>query len=906
MPLLNVSPGLSQEIKIDAPVYTGHPRLQAGKNKEALLHSVLTGINAKRILVQAKQQIDEHVNRHQSDPSWIVSRLQMFWKTKSSNIFIKGGEYYHSTGTAPVPTVKFPGARNQVTIYGAPALEDIQPYMDDPRGIYLIDRSKPDHPMEWAEISRTGRIIENINVRIMEMAYTAAVLYWLKGDKKYAKFALDLFNTYMVGMQHRNAPIDITHDHHDTLAGLSGFEVIQETPLLNCLTGIYDYLYDYLLANVPGNMCLYTDVFKKWADIQIAHGTASGNWNLVQAKNVLNIALILDDDKLYNDGKGNRYYTNYILNTSSERQWALKKFVNEAYDPGTGLWNESPGYSIAILNDFVWFIDFFDRYYNLDLVAELPVLAKAVLSGAQYLFPNGNLSSFGDSHYGPLGLDAAYRMVANARKNKKPAQELLFSRYIKTLQQFYRDRGWKDVEKAGEAGRNINSLLYRQKDFNLNDKIPAACIKEYVSPLLYSPHANYLVLRNGMHPKDGLMMVMSGSNGNQMGAGGISMEIYGKGFVLGSEIGIGGLHGFDIKSAYPASGATSIHFPFVSFAHVHSPERAAQANEERLTSIIRTGDSTGYYIDLFYSPRQDGKDKLQDYFYQNLGHLLTLFDNNGSEMPLRLTAKLSFDSSQPSAYDYFYDKRYIKTDKDFNAVFTLILLDHETIEMNMWMKGEEGREIFAVRSLRSKANNRMGLPGAIVELPVRGIIARQTGEVGKKSFAAVFEPSSHSQSRSIDTIQSFEPVNASPSFTGLQINGRKGDKQFIFSDWEMKTAVTYDQKFFHGIYGVIGEWGEELQLLFLGNGTRINSGGYDITSKTGNSSATLDRRKDGWYISCSAPIQLSIPIFAFSNNETYELIIDKKGYKGTKSVLDHIPVIVFDLPALPYTKMELK
>lgn len=807
MPRPNVSSSLSQEIKIDAPVYTGHPRLQAGKNKEALLHSVLNSIKAKRIIVRARQQIDEYVNRHQTNPAWIVSHLQMFWKTKSGDI--------------------------------------------------------------------------------MEMAYTATALYWLKGNKKYAQFALDLFDTYMTGMQFRNAPIDITHDHPETPAGLSGFEVIQEAPVLSCLTGIYDYLYDFLLANVPGKMCMYTDVFKKWADVQIAHGEAFNNWNLAQAKNVLNIALILDDDKLYKDEKGNRYYTNYILNTGS-------------------LWNESPGYSIGVLNDFAWFIDFFDRYYNLDLVAELPVFGKAVLSLAQYLFPNGYHSSPGDSHYEQLGLNTAYRMVTNARKNKKPAQELLFTRYIKALQQFYKKRGYTEVEKAGEAGRNINCLLYPEDDFSLNDAIPVACIDEFVSPLVYSPHLNYLVLRNGMHPKDGLMMAMSGPKGNQLQEGGISMEIYGKGFVLGFGSGLGDHHDFDLKSAYPASGITSIHIPFVSFAHVYSLEQEGQADQERLTGIIRTGDSTGYYIDLFHSRRQDGNDKLHDYSYHNLGQLLILYDNNGNEMPLPLTAKLSFDSSQPVAYDYFYDKRSIITDNDFNAVFTLILPDHETVQMNMWMKGEEGREIFAVRSLRSKAINRMGLPGASVELPMRAIIARQTGEAWKKPFAVVFEPSGSFQSRSIESIQSFEPVNASPVFTGLQINGKKGDKQFVFADLEMKTEIVYDHKFFRGTYGVISEWGDELQFLFLGNGTRISGGGFDITSKSGNSSATLDHRNDGWYISCSTPIQVSIPIFKFDNSDSYELIIDKKEYKGTKSVLDRIPVIVFDLPALPYTKMELK
>jgi hypothetical protein len=898
----------SQTINIKMPVCTEHPRLQTGRNKEALVQAVYNCLTTKRIIAQAKRQIDEYVDRHQTNPAWIISRLQMYWKTKATNVLIKGDAYFYAAGTAPVPTVKFPGARDNATVYAAPELHDIEPYMDDPRGVYLINRSKPGRPMEWVEIYKSGRVIETINTRIMEMAYTAAAIYWLNNDRKYAKFAFDLFDTYMTGMYYRHAPVDVAQGYVGTLTGLSAFEVIQEEPMLNHLTGIYDYLHEYLQQYAACKMPVYGEVFKKWADIQIDHGNAFNNWNLVQAKNVLNIALILDDDKHYKDSKGSQYYTNYILNTSSQRQRALKKFAVEGYDPLSGLWNESPGYSIGVLNDFAWFIDYFDRHYNLDLVAELPMLAKAVVGVAQYLFPNGYHSSFGDAQYGRVELHAAYRMVGNARKNNKPAQELLFSRYIKAIQQFYKERGWSTDEKNIEPGKTINLLLHPDEDFCINDCTAIDGINEFVSPLLYSSRVGYLVLRNGMHPKDGLMMAISGWEGNDLHAGGISMEIYGKGFVLAPGRTNQKSHsqeGIALKSAYPASGSTASHFPSVCYANVYFRAEAAGVEQERLTSILRTGDSTGYYIDFFHSRRRDGKDKIHDYFYHNLGQQLRVFDNYGSEMPLQNTDKLSFGGAHLFSSDGFYDKRSIITDKDFNAVFTLDIPDHETIQMNMWMKGAEGREIFAVKSPRSAAVDKMGLPVNIADLPMPAIIARQTGEAWKKPFAVVFEPSSDSQPPSIQSIQSFQPANASPGFTGLQIAGKKGDRQFVFADVEMKTELEYDNKFFCGSYGVISEWGDKLQFLFLGNGTMIGLGGYKITSKGGNLSAALEHRKSGWYIQCSAPIQVSVPLYLFGRDDRYELIINRNAFKGSASELNNIPVIVFDLPVLPYMKMEL-
>ena len=134
-------------------------------------------------------------------------------------------------------------------------------------------------------------------------------------------------------------------------------------------------------------MQVYSDVFRKWADVQIAHGVAFNNWNLMQAKNVLNIALMLEDDNSYADGKGYRYYTNYILNTNSQRQWSLSKVATGGYDAATGFWNESAGYSLLVLNDFAWFINFFDTYYQLDLVEKLPVLKKATKNSAVLTVP---------------------------------------------------------------------------------------------------------------------------------------------------------------------------------------------------------------------------------------------------------------------------------------------------------------------------------------------------------------------------------------------------------------------------------------------------------------------------------------------------------------------------------------
>lgn len=929
----------ARDIRIQKPISGEHPRYLGRNITKASIQKMIAEEEwAREVFDKTKQSIEPYVNRHQTNPEWIVSRLQMYWKTKSDAVFIKGGVYDHAEGEAPVPTVKFPGTRDNVSVYAAPMLDSILPYMDDPRGVYLVNKSRPGQPMEWADISKTGRIIESINTQIMGMAYNAAVLYWLTDEEKYAKFASGLFNTYMQGMNYRKEPFDLSYGHHQTLAGLSTFEVIQEVSILNNLTGIYDYLYSYLQKNAAGDMPVYTSVFKKWADIQVAHGVAFNNWNLMQAKNILNIALMLDDDKTYADGKGNQYYTNYILNKSSQRQWSLQKVVNEGYDQVTGLWNESPGYSLGVLNDVVGFVSFFDKYYHLDLVKQLPVLEKAVLVVAQYLFPNGYHASFGDSHYGKLNLAAAYQMVANARANKKPGQDTLFTRYIKAMQQFYKERGMEVESREGRA-RSLNAILYADEKPALDDNITAGKIQEFVTPVLYSSHVSYLALRNGWHEKNGLMAVMSGSKGNHMHAGGISMELYGKGYVMAPESGIGtsyfqqdyaeyysqfpahntvavdGIsaypvmksnHGFDLVSSYPASGAINNHFSPVSFADLYFLEPETQADQKRLTSIIRTSDTTGYYLDIFRSKRKDGKDKMHDYFYHNIGQQLLVNDNNGKALPMQPTEKLSFGGGHLFAYDYLYDKKSIVTDKDINAVFELAVPGKEKVQMHLWMKGEKEREIFAVKSPKSRAIDRMGLPNEVVELPMPTIVARQSGEAWKRPFLAVYEATAGSENKNIRNITPLVPAGARKEDAALKIES-KTFTQYVFSSPDFSGKLTTDDKSFNGSFGVVSEQEGKLDYLFLGAGKRIAKGAFQIVANETQASAALVKKAGVFYFTASAPVTLSVPVTQVKGNVlTFKSGGGSQTVIGKKEKRDGMAVWSFTLPAMGYVPVQFR
>ena len=145
------SVALAQRIPLPSAFPQVHPRIAAttGDSQAEVRTRLRSDAAAQAEVKRAEAELTPYLARTTEDPMWLASRLQMYWKTHATEIYNRGGAFDHVEGHAPVATVRYPGSRDPLTIYKAPEIADIPPYEDDTRGVFVVNGSLPEHPLEW-------------------------------------------------------------------------------------------------------------------------------------------------------------------------------------------------------------------------------------------------------------------------------------------------------------------------------------------------------------------------------------------------------------------------------------------------------------------------------------------------------------------------------------------------------------------------------------------------------------------------------------------------------------------------------------------------------------------------------------------------------------------------------------
>lgn len=761
-------------------------------------------------ITKLKAKIENVMIQVDKQPDWLYSRLQMFWKTNASDVFVNGEAFAHPGGErAAEPTVKYNGTRGFESQYNRPKLEDLVPYDDDEQGnvTYI---NKVTGKMEKTSPAKTGCNIAGVNRYIIGIARDAARIYAATGDMRYGQMAAKVFDVYMKGIAYRNVPIDLNHGHQQTLVGMTTFEVIHEDAI-NELT----QMYPLIKPLVKDDQAVIEAGFKKWAENIIANGVPHNNWNLFQADFIMKIALVLQDNQAYADGKGKQYYLDYIVNQNSIRQWSMNKLIDFGFDAHSKTWYESPGYSTTVLGSICDFANMLDENAGIDLFKQRPILTEAVKTSAEYLFPNRMIAGFGDTHPGYLNTGGIDQVLKYATRHKN---------------------------------KNLISEMNLLKNA-VAPKAPISEIEAYTSTLFYAPNVSWIAMRSGMDKQHDLMASVNASLGNHQHANGISLELYGKGYVLGPDAGIGrtlysGLdyleyysqmpahntvvvdgvssypvmmsqHAFKIVASYPevskeqpaskklSEKKLSIQKDSelkdkITYATVSFIEPETQALQQRTTAIVKTSAKGGYYIDVFRSKKKEGGDKTHDYFYHNLGQEMKVMDvTSGQPLDMKPTEELAFAGGHLYAYSYIYDKKSAEMQNSVKTQFVTKILDDKVVEamdgqreitMAMWMKKDENRTIFQALSPVNLEYERMpNQPYKVDEQPVLTFVARQKGEAWNHPFVCVYEPSSDTEPGDIASVDYFTP--SEPSAVGIIVKLKDGTEQRIVCSENGKVQI---------------------------------------------------------------------------------------------------------------------
>lgn len=850
---------------------------------------------AGQIWAKLLADIDPYVNRHQQDASWITSRLAMYWKKGEhyTQCYLKSENWDYGTGNAPVPTLRMPGMRIWNEYLNVP-LEQREAYNEsgDMKG---LSRSNPEKGVVLVPYKKSGHMIRGNNNEILTLAEKAAFVYWLNGEEKYARFAADIFNTWLIGTYYMNPILDPGKSSGGPggyepggILGYYDYEQIHDD-LSTHAAAVYDFMAGYLQKHSSPSIQatgksfqdVSATVFKRFIDIGMVRGGKTGNWNVNGWEMIMPAILTLGPDQDYADGKGKSHYLKFYTTTTTKYHDALPDILS-AYDSVTGLWPESPGYASGTITSLLSMaLPLYKSGVN--TLSGNPMMQKAALSIFTWLDARGNLVNFGDGRGGPGDFSRFEKLLTYYTWTKDIANSQLVATAL----------------QKGIAAKQYNRADGDWKSLCFNvAKLPESTQDLGYARSAYSKVHRHLIQKNGSD-SSGLMFTLYGGYPKQkhMSPNGLALQLYGKGWALapdasgyesywsadynyhqtatGSNTILPGYTAGPVTINGVEPGVDSLMFtnskalsPYCSFADLSAAEK------RRMVAMIRLPSGGGYYVDVFRSDQNNN-----DYLYHNLGNELILKAANGKSFEFTRLDTLATDYN--SAYSYFKKPRMANVGEAIQASW-IINVTKPAIVMDMWMKGEPKRDLIQVEAPYTNLNAAVSPKGInIAPETTHAIIVRQNQANGwVQPFVSVFEP----HNEGAKSIASIEPIADVKGLVALLVKQRQAEngQQLILNSVSDHVYDLQKGTRFSGVFGVVSENKRGLQYLYLGQGRLLKFGQYSLEFKERQSGACLRIDGERMYYAALSPVRITLPIK--TNTDIY-LVKDGKEEK-LRSVID--------------------
>jgi hypothetical protein len=695
-----------------------------------------------------------------------------------------------------------------------------------------------------------------------------AVMYHLTGNVAYAQCAADILHNAIQGL---------TNVTPKAAGWILSDGLLGEGPALGTqLPVIYDFLYDWLQAgnqvyqlgttggsNVAFNFTHAQAVFRKYYQLMRDNSQDGNNWSANMSGCLVHNVLALDSTSERATSL-NTYLTTDAPNFSSLQTMAAR-YVN----PGD-IWPEPLSYSNDVNKAHSHLMTLLEHYDPaLNLYGAYPNLPKSMPRNFQFIFPNSVQVHFGDYHN-----DDNYEIPYFE-------YEMVYRRAI--------ERNLPDLK--AQYGALINDAVAKFK-YKRSDQVPAAMQNAmslfwFADTVTEAPvalsiprsdtlaHPGLALQRNfptNNSAANALMyFVCGGGSYVHQHAHGMNMELYGKGIVLGAEGGKGtygsathenyyrvaaahntvivngatqgdggwgdlAMNLVQVAAMEPAASqpAVSPDNSFTCTTFADTMGAAAEGTQQRTIAIVRTSQSTGYYVDIYRS-KSTVSNQFHDYLYHNLGDTLDLTQADTTALPLTSQASRFQtdigDVYQQPGWRYFTGTQASASyDQTVRGRFTATINSVATY-MDLHMPGATGREY-------AKANSPAILTGpAPYDTQVAPVLAvRQVGEAWNRPFTVIYEPL---QGAATSTVTNVTKLEKAGIVVGLKVESTVSAQnivQYILSNVAPTDTYADDSLgiAFTGRFAIITDKGNGTGSLYVGDGASLQYQGRKAVSQSGS------------------------------------------------------------------------
>ena len=739
------------------------------------------------------------------------------------------------------------------------------------------------------ELDKTKNTRKDHSKAIYDAAQ-ASFLYFLDQNNDYAQFAADILSHYTIRISaitgdlwfSKNGRWVECRDIYPKI-GMT-YDFIQPF-LTDPSTTVYNYTTN---TRTAFDQAAGQTTFMKLADEVISKGYIGSNHPVLEANGALFNLLCIENDSL-------RFvYFNDFINGTPNQDGLITMLNTIKYNDY--LWPESTSYSKETFEVVLHLLNVVDMY---DPGLKLVNLYRSALKGAflyeNLKYPNKSaMIRFGDSrrakHKHTENLYLRVLAIAH-RKGLNTYKNLAISR----LQGVYNNDQYFKPSIANESLEWVDptQLFWGvDVDFNNNSEVV-----EYFPSAKY-PHAGVGVLRNYTSSNIetfGLMGYIGGGHYVHSHLTGIEMELYGAGMVMGAGGGepksnrnrsskvnmnynriYAGHNTVIVNGDSKGQGKDSWKWDNIlyqntcqiiaiepdvnmdqtnkagpinpvseefSFLTVALDDKINDVLQERTLSLIRTSETTGYYLDVFRSKSND-KNNFHDYIYHNYGESLSLLNSDANVITngISLSDQTRFSShtnivenrtTTDTAHIEFPGWQYFKSLEVSNEIDSAITGKFNVDKIGAFMhfkipKGtnRDYTKCIGPPILETESSYLAEQTDSLNNDSAQVLVIRQSGEAWERPFIIAFEPS-----KTASTIQSIENLTTGNSIVGAKvisiINGRKIVDFIIAHDNAYQTFDLVSEGIsFAGRFAVIRKYknkqnSDSLIKMYIGEGVSL-------------------------------------------------------------------------------------